>query len=370
MKKENLIKLVLIGIVIIIIAGLLMDYSIEASLNASNNSGELFPLGTVKQLISTGIAVILFFICANFPIKKFKSLIPISYFIYLFLLILVGIPGIGISVNGSYRWLGTGIVSVQPSQAALIVIPLLAAKLFSGRYLEDTRGDKKHYYYTFIILSMLAAGLVAIEPDMGTAAVIGISVLLTLYIVNIPFWLFSLFGLGSGGAALAAIFLKDSWKRRIFSHVNPLSDPKGDSYQLVNSMFAFARGGIFGQGYMRSIQKFMHFPASGNDFIFSIFAEEGGLILTTLILGIYLMIAICCLVWSFKAEDNFEKIYVGSLSIFVFIQTFINIGVVTGLLPTTGVPLPFFSQGGNHIVFELMAFGIAISLSRHKKFNN
>jgi len=150
------------------------------------------------------------------------------------------------------------------------------------------------------------------------------------------------------------------------SFINPLAADKarGVAYQLVNSMFAVARGGVFGRGFMRSVQKFIHFPAQENDFVFAIFAEEFGLIGVTAILAIYLWIMVELFRIASRSTEPFARIYTMSLGIFLTVQALVNIGVVAGVLPTTGVPLPFFSQGGNHIVFEMAALGIVGAIAR------
>jgi len=131
------------------------------------------------------------------------------------------------------------------------------------------------------------------------------------------------------------------------SFIDPLSPDKakGVAYQLVNSMFAIARGGVTGRGFMRSVQKFIHFPAQENDFVFAIFSEEFGLVGVTLILGLYLWIVFALFQLAARASEPFARVYAMSLGVFIAVQTMVNIGVVVGLLPTTGVPLPFFSQG-------------------------
>jgi cell division protein FtsW len=243
------------------------------------------------------------------------------------------------------------------------VVPLLAAKLFSGKYLNQY---DHRYYRTFLLFVLGFTGLVALEPDFGTAFVIAGASIVILLGVGAPFgyWISRTAILGA--LALVAVNVKSSWTTRMTSFINPLAadKAKGVAYQLVNSMFAVARGGVLGRGFMRSVQKFVHFPAQENDFVFAIFSEEFGLFGVTIVLGIYLWIVFDLFKLASRSSEPFARVYVMGLGVFLAVQAFVNIGVVVGLLPTTGVPLPFFSQGGNHIVFEMAALGIAGAISR------
>ncbi|MHB8071593.1 MAG: FtsW/RodA/SpoVE family cell cycle protein [Candidatus Cryosericum sp.] len=354
---------ILFLVCILLCVGVLTNYSITVSLSAAQGHLVAVTPSVVKQAIIVGIGICAYWVLSKVKYMRWADFSETLTYILGALLVAVLIPGIGRNVNGSSRWLGTSSIGVQPSQAAVIIIPLLAAKLFSGKYLNDY---DRRYYRTFLLFALGFTGLVALEPDFGTAFVIAGASLVILLGVGAPlgYWVSRTAGLGV--VALIAVNVKDSWKARMTSFINPLAPDKakGIAYQLVNSMFAVARGGVVGRGFMRSVQKFVHFPAQENDFVFAIFSEEFGLIGVTLVLALFLWIVFDLFRLASKCQEPFARIYVMGLAIFLAIQAFVNIGVVVGLLPTTGVPLPFFSQGGNHIVFEMAALGIAGAIAR------
>lgn len=356
-------KRILIPVALLLCLGVLQNYSITASLSAARGHLVTVPASVVKQGIIVCIGFVAYWIMSRVKYIRWADVTAFLAYGLAGLLAAVFVPGVGRSVNGSYRWIGTSAIGIQPSQAATVVVPLLAAKLFSGKYLNQY---DHRYFRTFLLFALLFTGLVAVEPDFGTAFVIAGSALVILLAVGAPFgyWLSRASVLGA--LALVAVSLKSSWKVRMTSFINPLSPDKaqGIAYQLVNSMFAIARGGITGRGFMRSVQKFIHFPAQENDFVFAIFSEEFGLVGVTLILGLYLWIVFALFQLAGRASEPFARVYTMSLGVFIAVQTMVNIGVVVGLLPTTGVPLPFFSQGGNHIVFEMAALGIAGAIAR------
>ncbi len=348
---------------ILLSLGVLTNYSITVSLSAAQGRLVAVTPSVIKQLLIVAVGFVTYWLFSRVPYLRWADWAEALTYGAVILLVIVLIPGVGRSVNGSSRWLGTGSIGIQPSQSAVIIIPLLAARLFSGKYLNHY---SRKYYTTFLIFAVGITALVALEPDFGTAFVIAVSSVSILLGVGAPlsYWITRTAGLGV--LALVAVNVKGSWKARMTSFINPLAPEKaqGIAYQLVNSLFAVARGGATGRGFMRSVQKFVHFPAQENDFVFAIFSEEFGLIGVTIVLAIFVWIAYELFKLATRCQEPFGRIYVMGLGIFLTVQAFINIGVVVGLLPTTGVPLPFFSQGGNHIVFEMAALGVAAAIAR------
>jgi len=353
--------LVLVGILLLL--GVLQNYSISVSLSAARGQLVAVTPSVVKQSIIVGIGILAYWLCSRFKYMRWADISELLTYVVGALLVAVLIPGIGRSVNGSSRWIGGDLIGLQPSQAAILAVPLLAAKLFSGKYLNQY-GHR--YYNTFLLFVLGFTGLVAMEPDFGTAFVIAGSSMAILLGVGAPFGYWISRAAVLSALALIAVNVKSSWRVRMTSFIDPLAadKAKGVAYQLVNSMFAVARGGVLGRGFMRSVQKFVHFPAQENDFVFAIFSEEFGLIGVTLVLAIFLWIVFDLFRLASKSSEPFARVYVMALGVFLAVQAFVNIGVVVGLLPTTGVPLPFFSQGGNHIVFEMAALGIAGAIAR------
>jgi cell division protein FtsW len=357
------VRRILVLVTILLCLGVLQNYSIAVSLSAARGQLVAVTPSVVKQAIIVGVGVFAYWFCSRFKYMRWADISEFLTYGLGALLVAVLIPGIGRSVNGSSRWIGTNSIGLQPSQAVVLVVPLLAAKLFSGKYLNEY---DHRYYRTFLLFVLGFTGLVALEPDFGTAFVIAGSSIAILLGVGAPFGYWVSRTAALSVLALIAVNVKDSWKVRMTSFINPLSadKAKGVAYQLVNSMFAVARGGVLGRGFMRSVQKFVHFPAQENDFVFAIFSEEFGLIGVTIVLAIFLWIVFDLFKLASRSSEPFARVYVMGLGVFLAMQVFVNIGVVVGLLPTTGVPLPFFSQGGNHIVFEMAALGIAGAISR------
>ncbi|HWQ22426.1 MAG TPA: FtsW/RodA/SpoVE family cell cycle protein [Clostridia bacterium] len=353
--------LVLVGLLLCL--GVLQNYSIAVSISAARGQLVAVTPSVVKQIVIVGIGAFAYWFCSRFKYMRWADISEFLTYLLGALLVAVLIPGIGRSVNGSSRWIGTNVIGLQPSQAAVLVVPLLAAKLFSGKYLNQY---DRRYFRTFLLFVLAFTGLVALEPDFGTAFVIAGSSIAILLGVGAPFGYWASRTVVLGALALVAVNVKASWKIRMTSFINPLAadKAKGVAYQLVNSMFAVARGGVLGRGFMRSVQKFVHFPAQENDFVFAIFSEEFGLIGVTVVLGVFLWIVFELFRIASRTSEPFARVYVMALGVFLAVQAFVNIGVVVGLLPTTGVPLPFFSQGGNHIVFEMAALGIAGAIAR------
>lgn len=354
---------IVILVAILLCLGVLTNYSITVSLSAAQGKLVAITSSVIKQAVVVVIGFFAYWICSKIKYVRWIDAVGFLTYALGILLMAVLVPHVGRSINGSSRWLGSTSVGLQPSQAAVVVIPLLAAKLFSGKYLNQY--DHK-YYRTFLLFTLAFTGLVVIEPDFGTGfVIIGASLFILLGVgVPVGYWL------GHAGvlAALALVMAnaKKSWKVRLTSFINPLSPGKihDAAYQLANSMFAVARGGVLGRGFMRSIQKFIHFPAQESDFIFAIFSEEFGFVGVAIVLLLFLWILFDLFRLASKCQEPFGRVYVMSLGIFLIIQALVNVSVVVGLLPTTGVPLPFFSQGGNHIVFEMAALGIASAIAR------
>jgi cell division protein FtsW len=346
---------------VLLLLGVMTNYSITVSLSAARGRLVAVTPSVVKQAIIVAIGLCVFAVTAHIKYLRWPGVAQYTLLLLVLLLVAVLIPGVGREINGSRRWIGWDSLGLQPSQSAVVVIPLLAAKVFSGKFLN--RFESK-YYWAFLLFSLVVGSLVALEPDFGTAFVIIGSSLLILVGIGMPWGRWLACTAGIAGLGLVAVSLKDSWRLRMTSFIDPLAKAQDVAYQLVNSMFAFARGGVTGRGFMRSVQKFVHFPAQESDFVFAIFAEEFGFLGATVVVALYVVLFMSLLRLSSRCREPFARVYVMALGVFLMSQTIVNMGVVVGLLPTTGVPLPFFSQGGNHIVFEMAALGIAASIAR------
>jgi cell division protein FtsW len=281
------------------------------------------------------------------------------------LLILVLIPGIGTVRNGSRSWFGIGSFGIQPSE-----FTKLGLIIFTSKYLSNNPNSMKNFkkgVLPILAITIIIFGIIMLQPDFGTGLVIVLSSIIMLFIVGVPLKYFMgllLIGIiGLTGLIISAPYRLE----RILSFIDPWRDPLGSGFQGIQSILAVAPSGLFGLGFNKSIQKHFFLPEPQNDFIFAIICEEMGLIGSVVLVLLY----ICLLRKSIKISIKSSNLYYSFLSlnigISIFIQTIINICVVIGLLPITGITLPLVSYGGSSLVITLVGLGILLNISRHKE---
>jgi len=278
------------------------------------------------------------------------------------LLGLVLIPGVGRAVGGAQRWLPVGPLAVQPSEFAKLVCVLYLARWLAGR--EDCRREALSIYLKGMVVPGILVALVLVEPDLGTAILIGAVVAVMLVLGGIP-WSY-LAGATAAVVPVLAVAVASAGyrRRRLLSFLNPWADPSGTGFQMVQSYLALGRGGLFGQGLGRGTQKLFYLPEAHTDFIFAVVGEELGFIGAT---GLCLLFGI--LIWrGLRLASRYPHAYgaylAGGCTAFIALQALINMGVVVGLLPTKGLPLPFISIGGSSLVVTCLAVGLLLNLSR------
>ena len=281
------------------------------------------------------------------------------------MLILVIIPGVGIIRNGSRSWFKFGPVSFQPSEYIKLVLIIYTAK-----YLEKyhTKINKvKSYLFPLLIILFLVIGLIMLEPDFGSSMIIVLSILVMLLSCGLNLKFLIRMGI-TGIFVITGIIIVAPYRlKRIVSFLNPWSDPLGSGYQIIQSLYAIGPGGLFGHGLFNSRQKFFYLPEPQTDFIFSVFCEELGflgslfLILTFVFLfyNIY-KISVC-------EKDLFKKFLSFGILASLAIQTTMNLSVVVGLIPVTGVTLPFFSYGGSSLLITFIYIGLIINIAKNNK---
>ncbi len=275
------------------------------------------------------------------------------------LILVTLIPGIGTTVNGATRWLTVFFIPIQPSELIKPVLVLQSASVF-GRWPKLSPAVRGVWLSVFALM----VGGILLQPNLSTAALCGMSLWLMAMAAGLR-WL-TLWSTAGSGLILAAISIgtQDYQRRRVMSFLNPWADPMRDGYQLIQSLLAIGSGGIWGSGYGLSQQKLFYLPIQYTDFIFSVFAEEFGLaggILLLLLLATYATLAF----WvALKARHAVHQLIVMGAMIFLVGQALINIGVATGVLPTTGLPLPFFSYGGSSVIASLAIAGLLVRVAR------
>ena len=280
------------------------------------------------------------------------------------LLLVVLVPGLGVSVRGSSRWVGSGQFRIQPSEFAKLAILLFTADVLARR---GAKGDARTALRPILLVFGIAAFLVMGQPDMGTTLVLGCIVLALLFVGGVELrTLGGLMGVASGGALLLG--LVEGYRRaRLFSFLNPWKDAGNTGYQIVQSLVGLASGHWTGLGLGASRAKWGFLPNAYTDFIFAIIGEELGLLGTLLVISLFVAFAILGVRTALKAPDRFGALLAAGITAWVVGQALINIGAVIGVLPVTGVPLPFVSFGGSSLVITMGAAGILLNIARQSR---
>ena len=257
-----------------------------------------------------------------------------------------------------------GFIGFQPSELMRFLLPISAAA-----YLTRNPQIKLSDWIIVLVTTLVAFILVFLQPDFGTSAIVLLSGIMPIILSGLP-WRFIIYSFLGGIGTLPFLWmsLMDYQKERIYTFISPEADALGSGWNIAQSKIAIGSGGIFGKGFGEGTQSHLNFlPETETDFIFAVIAEEFGLIGLTILIGLYFFIFIRCFYLSINARDRFCRLVIGGLSL-VFISTlFINIGMVIGLLPVVGMPLPLISQGGSSLISFYIAFGIIISMASHKK---
>lgn len=319
----------------------------------------------INQGIFSIIGIILLFIISKIDYKLYYKKTNIILLSCIVLLILVLIPGIGVVRNGSRSWFQIASFGIQPSEFTKI-----ALIIFTSKYLEKSNKFLKDYkkgVFPILFILLLLFGLIMLEPDFGTGMIIVITIIAMLFIsgVNMKFFIFlGIIGvIGIIGLILIAPYRMD----RITSFINPWSDPLGTGFQIIQSLYAIGPGGLFGVGYLNSRQKAFYLPEPQTDFIFSIIAEEFGIVGTLIILLLFSIILIRGIKISLKQTNLFAKYLSFGLIFQLIVQVIMNLSVVIGLIPVTGVTLPFMSYGGSSLLTSLIGIGILLNISKNKQ---
>jgi rod shape determining protein RodA len=342
----------LAGLVVISAFGLVVLWS------AGGQDADLL----VRQGIRLAVAFGAMLAIAQVPPKMLRMWSP-----WLFaagLLLLLGVLVAGDFGKGAQRWLDLGVVRFQPSEIMKLAVPMMAAW-----YLHD-RPLPPRFAEVLVVLALVAAPsfLIARQPDLGTALLVASSGVLVILLGGLRLRLIVL--LGAVGAALAPVlwhFMHDYQRRRVMTFFNPESDPLGAGYHIIQSKIAIGSGGLFGKGWGNGSQAQLEFlPERSTDFIFAVLGEEFGLIGLVLLMAGYLFLVARGLFIAFQAQNSYARLLAGSISLTFFVYVFVNTGMVTGLLPVVGVPLPLISYGGTSMVTLMAGFGILMSVNGHR----
>ena len=287
--------------------------------------------------------------------KKSKQIFLIS----LLLLILVLIPGIGTVRNGSRSWFGIGSFGVQPSE-----FMKLSMIIFLSKYLSLNGKKIKKNCIPALLIILLIFALIMLQPDFGTGIVIVMIGISLLYIAGVNMKIFFKLGILGVIGIIILIIIAPYRLKRIISFLNPWSDPLGSGFQIIMSLYAIGPGGLFGYGLGNSRQKHFYLPEPQTDFIFSIILEELGFLGCVLVIGLFLLIIISGLIISKRCNDLFSKYVSFAITFWIAFQSILNLCVVVGLIPVTGVTLPFLSYGGSSLLTFYIGIGIILNIAK------
>jgi rod shape determining protein RodA len=347
---------------LLVALGILALYALVVQFSASGQSVDTILRTLMRLALGAGAMIALAHSSPNF----LRSLAPWLYGVGIVLLLVV--DAIGYVGKGAQRWLDLGLFRFQPSEIMKLAVPMLAASFLHERPLPPD-------WKTLLALAamiLLPAGLVFLQPDFGTALLVLVSGALVVLMAGLQWQVIAFLGVAAAGTAVVGWrFLHDYQRQRIRIFLDPQADPLGSGYHIIQSQIAIGSGGLFGKGWMNGSQAQLDFlPERSTDFIFAVIGEEFGLVGLLVLLGIYLFIVSRSMYLASQASGTFSRLLALGLSLTFFVYVFINAGMVSGLLPVVGVPLPIVSYGGTSVVTLLAGFGILMGLYSHRKLVN
>ncbi|WP_019021106.1 MULTISPECIES: rod shape-determining protein RodA [unclassified Thioalkalivibrio] len=319
-----------------------------------------------NQVLRIGFGVAAMLVIAQIPVRVLRVMAP-----WLFvagLVLLVAVLFFGEIGKGARRWLDMGLVRFQPSEIMKLAVPMMTAW-----YLSLRQGAPRARDLAVVLpIILVPVWLIMEQPDLGTAMLVGVAGLLVVFLAGLSWRWFT--GLGALVAAAAPVLwlqMHDYQRQRVLTLFNPESDPLGTGYHIIQSQIAIGSGGFYGKGWLNGTQSQLDFlPERSTDFIFAVYAEEFGFMGVVLLLALYFAIVARGLWLASLAQDRFARLLGGSISLTFAVYMVVNIGMVTGLLPVVGVPLPLVSYGGTSLVTLMVAFGILMSIASEKRLVN
>lgn len=358
-QRRSIWQYIHIDILLLFGIFLLMGYGLLILYSASNQSMVVIE----HQVLHIGLALGVMFVFAQIPPNVYQRWAFWIYVIGVALLFIVLVAGhIG---KGAERWLNLGIIRFQPSEMMKLAIPMFLAWHLHKIHLPLT-SQSISFSLLIIIIPVL---LTAKEPDLGTAILLMIAGGSVLLFAGLS-W--RIMGLMSGLIAICApiiwYFMHDYQRKRVLTFLDPERDALGSGYHIIQSKIAIGSGGFFGKGWLNGTQSHLHFlPEHSTDFIFAVCGEEFGFLGSIILIAIFMIIVLRGLYITINAQDTFTRLLAGSLTLTFFVSFFTNIGMVTGILPVVGLPLPLVSYGGSSMVTLMASFGILMSIQTHRK---
>ncbi len=321
----------------------------------------------MRQAVRLTVAFVLLVAVANIPLRLIRKISVVMYLLGVVLLLAVMFFGeVG---KGAQRWLDLGFVRFQPSEILKLAVPMVVAAYLSNRLLPVGWRE----LIVSIVLVMIPVLMIARQPDLGTAILVGSAGFFVLFLAGVRWRIMLVLCvlLSFLAPILWKVALHDYQRLRILTLLNPESDPLGSGYHIIQSKIAIGSGGVYGKGWLNGTQSQLDFiPERSTDFIFSVFGEEFGLFGSAVLILLYLVIIYRGLYIAASSSDNFGRMLAGALSLTFFVYLFVNTGMVTGMLPVVGVPLPLISYGGTSMVTLMAGFGLIMAIRSSKRFWN
>ena len=346
------------------IFGCIMVYSASSYIASYRYSNEYFYL--TKQIVGVVLGVFSMFICSYINYEKLKKLKWWLVIISAVMLILVFIPGVGVENYGARRWLNLGLFTIQPSEFAKFALVIFSAVHLSENYQKI---GKFKTLLPVITVGVLFCVLVILEPNMSITMCIGLIMLFMLFVGGTRMKHFAMLSVPVVLAVPALIIVEPYRIQRFMAFLNPWASPQGEGFQLIQSLYSLGSGGLFGVGLFNSRQKYMFLPFSESDFIFSIIGEELGLFGTILTLAVFAVLIFLLISIAKNAKDRFGALLTLGVASVIAIQVILNVCVVSGLIPPTGLPLPFISAGSTSIIVFMSAIGVVLNVDRQSRKN-
>jgi cell division protein FtsW len=347
---------ILITTIILGLLGIVMIYS-ASSYSAHLNYDDAY-FFVKKQAIAfgAGIVVMIFGCVVNLEIlKKLKWVI---YIVSVVLLAIVFIPGVGTASYGATRWINLGFATIQPSE-----ISKFGLMIFLAGYMAENPPVNFKKMIIPLLAGMIICLLIIMEPNMSITMCVGMALIMVLYVGGSPKKLFIMMVIVVVIAVPLLIALEPYRIKRILAFINPWENPKDEGYQLIQSYYALGSGGLFGVGLFQSRQKYLFLPFAENDFIFSVIGEELGLVGCIFVIGIFALLIFSGISVAMKAKNRYHTMLASGLTAIIALQTIINIAVVSGSIPPTGVPLPYISAGGSSLMVFMFVSGLLYNIS-------
>lgn len=358
-------KTLLLTVTMLLLGGLVALFS--ATYYQAIDHGDAL-LEVKKQLVGVGLGFVMMWITSRIPYTFWRQpkVVTIGLLVSVLLLVAVLIPGIGVFRNGSRRWLNLGGLSFQPSELAKIVSVIYLASTLSFRL------PKIEKFWTGIVPLLLIPAvmflLILEQPNLSTAGCIMIVAVLMILMAGARWKHLSVMGLGGLAVGFAYAWSEPYRRERLLSFRDPFAQMSDEGYQLSQSLIAIGSGGLFGRGLGQGRQKFSYLPYPESDFIFAIIGEDFGLLGCIAVIVVFLAFAFVGMRIAVNCPDRFGCLLAAGITAMIAVQAFINIGVVIGILPTTGLPLPFFSAGGTSVMILMTSVGILLNISKHRSY--